>query len=275
MSSKQKATQQLKYVILLLLLINHVVCKPVMHTYIDESAPEISYSSYFENWKQAWLGAGWEIKVVSLQDAMINPLYSKFQQRMDEKNLSHSPRHSYMRNLAMSGATKHGGYYSDIFVFPLQKVTSDDIDEEGYIKLPNSGELTFHDGVGGSIVSGNLAAWDRINLYLVDHIEKNAYDSFQKLEKKDGFIHFERNNMLINVFGRHEPGICEKTKSKFVARLHKYDLRIMNVRPMNKKLRDMIIGRWFQFYRQHCWYGVIQSSQLGVPFSDPNVRRRL
>jgi len=96
---------------------------------------------------------------------MINPLYSKFKKRLDERNIFHSPRHSYMRNLAMStSSTKYGGYYSDIFVFPLHKVTPEDLDDEGYIKLPNYGELTFHDGVGGSIVSGNLAAWDKINI---------------------------------------------------------------------------------------------------------------
>ena len=155
-------------------------------------------------------------------------------------------------NFLLVATTPKGGYFSDVFVFPLRKLGPDDIDPNGNIKLPNNGELTFYDGVGGSIISGNLAAWNKINLYLVDNIEKNAHDSFKRLEK--GLIHHERQHILVNLLDRQNPEICEKTKSKFVVRLHNIDLKVMNVPPMSKTLRDQMVFKWLEHYRKMCWH---------------------
>jgi len=253
----------LKVALTLLLLIKHISCAPIMYTYIEGSQMEDEYS-ILETWTNAWRRAGWEIKVLTPVDVMKHPLYPTFKKHMYEKNIAKAHRHNYFRNLAMA-TTPVGGFYTDMFVYPLQKVKADDVDEMGNAKLAHGGEMTFHDGVGGSAISGSLTAWDYINLHLVDHIETHYYDSLQTVPL--GVIHYERNHLLINVFGTHDREICDKASSKFVIRLHEIDLRVMNVRPMKLPLKQTMISKWFNFYNFVCWEKRVTTAQLGVPFS--------
>merc|ERR1712232_388649 len=143
------------------------------------------------------------------------------------------------------GTTDRGGFYTDVFVYPLQKVRPEDLDETGQMKLPNEGQMTFHDGVAGSTISGNLEAWDKLNTHLLNNMGKYMYNSLSKLPV--GAIKYERNHLSINVFGKHDREVCDKASSKFVIRLHQIDLRIMKVRPMKLPLREMMISKWFNF----------------------------
>jgi len=278
----------LKIAITILFLLNHVISAPVVYTYVDaENTPDYKYTDLLKIWTHSWQKAGWEPIVLTPEDTKRHLLHTKFVNRMDELDIKHLPRHSYMQNLAMS-TTRFGGFYTDIFVFPLHKTMPDDVDEKGNAKLPHDGEMTFHDGVGGSVISGNLAAWDKLNLYLVENIEKNAYFSLQKLSKNDlhygrsnfaawdkqnlnlvenieknayfsrqklskNDFHYERSNLVENVFGTYNRDVCDKASSKFVIRLHSVDVKAMKVKAMTSPLRNMMIANWLQFYQKLCW----------------------
>jgi len=223
-----------------------------MYTYIDEeNMAKYLYEDMLKIWNHSWERAGWEPKILTLKDVMRHPLYRKFHERIEEKQIKHLPRHSYMRNLAMA-TTPKGGFYSDIYVFPLHQVKDEDLDEAGNFKLPNSGGLTFYDGVGGAIISGNLDAWDKVNLYLVDNIEKNAYFSLQKLAKNE--LHYERKNMVENIFGPYNIDICEKAAGKFVIRLHSVDIKMMKLKETPRVyLKNVMIANWIRYYQAKCW----------------------
>ena len=273
----------------LLLFLQHVSCSPVMHTYIDDTTPDYKYKTLLGAWLvffifdivfcnminwpinsifylqriNAWQKSGWDITILTPEDARKHNLYPRFRERMDALGLIHFPRHSYMRNLAME-MTPSGGFFTDIFVYPLHRLKSDDLDDDDNAKLPHTGEMTFHDGHGGSAISGSLDAWNRINLYLVDHIEKNAYDSLQKLG--DDFIHYERNHLTLNIFSEHDRDTCDKASTKFVIRFHHNDLRILKVRPMKTDVKEALISKWLNLYEYICWEKKIPFSQLGGPF---------
>ena len=161
--------------------------------------------------------------------------------------------------------TPNGGYYTEVFVYPLQKAKPENTDESGQTVVPNDGELTFHDGIGGNAISGNLAAWNTLSLHLLDHMDKFMYNSLQKIP--DNAIHYERNHLVVNVFGKHDREICDKASSKFVIRLHDIDLRVMKVKPMKVQLRNMMIRKWINFYDFVCWAKMFDPHHLGVPFS--------
>jgi len=256
---------------IVLILINYVTCAPTMYTYHDDNGSEDQTKSVhplLETWKNAWKQAGWETQVLTLEDSSKNPLYAQYNERLEESksnNIIDLPRESYMRNLAM-GTTTRGGFYTDVFVYPLQKVRPGDLDETGQMKFPNDGQMTFHDGVAGSAISGNAEVWDKLNHHLLKSgMEKYMYNSLTKLPVDA--IKYECNHLSINVFGKHDREICDKASEKFIVRLHQIDLRVMKVRPMKLPLREMMISKWFNFYNFVCWEKRIQASQLGVPFN--------
>ena len=102
-------------------------------------------------------------------------------------------------------------------------------------------------------------------LNIVDHIEKNAHNSLQ--EHGENFIHYERNHLMLNVFGKHDRDTCDKASNKFVLRLHQVDLKAMKVRPMKIDMKVMFISKWYNFYDAVCWQNRIRPEQLGVPFA--------
>ena len=139
------------------------------------------------------------------------------------------------------------------------------MDDAGQVRLPNNGELTFHDGLAGSSISGNTEAWNKMNLYLVDHIKTNVFDSLKDLN--ENVIHYENNHLSLNIFGPHDRRTCIKAATKKIIRFHPMDLKRFNVRPMKQSVKEMMIEKWLKFYDFFCWEKKLTALQLGVPFT--------
>lgn len=145
----------------------------VMHTFFHRIDPD-EYHKYggmtdasdtklLLTWESSWKAAGFETKIITLEDAKHHPAYEKFDKllNLEKMPFGYYDKLCFLRWLAM--AAVGGGYMSDYDTFPLRSFSSDHMKMR---HLPNEGRLTVYDTVrnGGvpSVVSGTAEEFDRI-----------------------------------------------------------------------------------------------------------------
>merc|ERR1719253_263141 len=125
--------------------------KPVMHTFVDDSNNYVE-EELLDLWKTSWEGAGWEIKILTPEDASSHVHFKEFEIMLLKNSICCMPRQTYLRHLAMS-TVKEGGFYSEAYVFPLNSDLY--LQEDGHnITIPHQGNFTSWDGIQGSLMSG-------------------------------------------------------------------------------------------------------------------------
>lgn len=159
--------------------------RPVMHTFYNRIDPtkfhkytgmtDESDAQLLLTWKRAWRLAGWEPKIISLDDAQAHPAYAEFDKLLDLEKVpfGYYDKLCFMRWLAM--ASVGGGWMSDYDTFPLRGLTD--------ASLPNGGKLTLYDTVAAgavpSVVSGTKEEYDRIARALLENtLERGIKEEF-------------------------------------------------------------------------------------------------
>ena len=216
--------------------------KPIMHTYVDKSIQYVD-DELISLWNDAWTNAGWDIKILSWGDSIKHPEYTKYKIALDDAGICCLPRQTYLRHLAMS-TIPEGGFYSEVYVFPLHKVVSSISDgfelTNGF--LPYDGSMTIYDGVIASVFSGNKSELDRITSTLFSNLEKNAALSLQKIQSENPTLfNFRGDNMYDNII-KSSDDVCEKSQSKFIIRFHTNEL---NHYGFQEQSRAYIVKRWY------------------------------
>jgi hypothetical protein len=112
-------------------------------------------------WKQSWSDAGWDPRVLTEDDAKRHPDYTHLRAMVDRMDTGSYDKLCFLRWLAMSAAG--GGWMGDYDVFPLH-----DFRDDG-LELPNNGELTIHNRLCPSLVSGVENEWDRMAKRLIEY----------------------------------------------------------------------------------------------------------
>jgi len=222
--------------------------KPIMHTYVDRSEPYLDVE-LLDLWSDAWNNAGWDIKILTLSDAMKHPEYQDYKKLLDEARICCLPRQTYLRHLAM-GCSDEGGFFSEVYVFPLHKL-SDISDGNDIIKgkLPNDGVMTSYDGAIGSAFSGTKDEYDRLTTVLMSKLDKNAVLSLQEI-KFDGKsdIFFQKDEMYEN-FKSFSTDVCERAKDKFIIRFHTHEV---NKYGFEEQARAFLVKKWLKYYHSLC-----------------------
>jgi hypothetical protein len=132
-----------------------------MNVFFESIAPEHRFTAMTDEdnsallhfWKRAWDEAGWETRVLTLQDAKQHPLYQSFQQELDSLHVDEFGKLSLLRWLAMAAIAEGGGWLVDVDAFPLRDFRLERID------TLNKGELTIYEAVAPVLVSGSGDAW--------------------------------------------------------------------------------------------------------------------
>jgi len=96
-----------------------------MHTFFHEVPTGASQDTNLKTldlWREAWSEAGWEPKILTLQDAKRHPRFAHYEKKLYEQvRILHNPveynRMCFLRWLAMAAAG--GGFMSDYDVLPL------------------------------------------------------------------------------------------------------------------------------------------------------------
>lgn len=158
---------------------------PVMYTFYNRIDPN-KYHKYtgmtdeadaklLLTWKSAWRAAGWNPKILTLEDAQTHPDYEELDEKLDLDVVpfGYYDKLCFMRWLAM--ASVGGGWMSDYDTFPLRGLED--------TSIPNGGKLTLYDTVraGGvpSVVSGSAEEYARIaKLLLINTMKKGVQEKF-------------------------------------------------------------------------------------------------
>lgn len=155
--------------------------RPVINVFFERIAPEQRFTSMtdkdddalLEFWKHTWKAAGWEPRVLTLQDTKQHSLYESFQKELDDLCMDEFGKLSLLRWLAM--AATGGGWLVDYDVFPLRDFHADDIN------TLNKGELTIYEALAPILVSGSPEAWLDTTKFLLDHATSHGRASQGRL----------------------------------------------------------------------------------------------
>jgi hypothetical protein len=152
-----------------------------MNVFFEPIAPEHRFtamtdednSAALQFWKRAWDEAGWEPRVLTLQDAKQHPLYESFEQELDSLNVDEFGKLSLLRWLAM--AANGGGWLVDYDAFPLRDFRFE------RIYMLNKGQLTIYEAVSPVLVSGSADAWLDTAKFLLEDAKRSSHPNPGKL----------------------------------------------------------------------------------------------
>ena len=140
---------------------------PVIYTFFemahDEKGSHEMDAMDVEQWKSAWMEAGWHPVILNLDDAKKHPGFSDFQGVVNDSAMKgiEYEQMCYYRWLAVAAAG--GGWMADIDTYPLH------IDPKIYGKsLP--GKFTSHCWKAPCLVSGSESEWNRVIPLLLESL---------------------------------------------------------------------------------------------------------
>jgi len=226
--------------------------KPILYTFVDVNKIEFDVH-LLETWKLCWNKAGWDTRVLSPSNAEEYNYYDKWIKRLDESGIYGLPRMSFIRHLAMS-VIKSGGFFSEYYIFPLQRATINETNINEYLTLPNDGKFISYDGVYGSFISASYEEWNRMTNLLLENIEKNVVFSFKKINHlaTDAFfmkdlVHTPFPILQENQF---EMDLCGNfSQEKISIRFHGAEIEQLGY---DIKDRAALIQSWMRLYEGRC-----------------------
>ena len=146
--------------------------RPVMHTFYERTTADErgeinnSHLLMIDEWKKQWYAAGWEPRILSLEDARRHPDFDEIWTVVQRSGYSAYECMCYVRWLAM--ASVGGGFMSDYDTYPLYDFTRD-----GH-EMPHGGDFTVYDWSIPSLMSGRASEWLRLTKGIVDNLDQRT-----------------------------------------------------------------------------------------------------
>jgi hypothetical protein len=139
--------------------------KPVMHTFFDPLEKKSKPDPMLGRWKEEWEKAGFETKVLTLEDAKKHPYFETMKKAV-EKVLGDDMYNKlcFYRYLAMA---MEGGYMSDYDTFP----TNFPMDEA--LTLQNEGKFTSFQAHVPALISASAEEWERVAILMSEQLAKS------------------------------------------------------------------------------------------------------
>ncbi|KAI2496901.1 hypothetical protein MHU86_17594 [Fragilaria crotonensis] len=167
---------------------------PIMYTFYSEISDvpmpagmaHMDHSRLLQFWVRSWTQAGWRAVVLNETHAQQHPDYAKLAPLVEKTGAGAYNQLCFLRWLAL--AYVGGGWMSDYDVFPLH-----DFRDDGRT-LPNNGNLTLHNRLCPSLVSGSRDEWLRVGREMIEYASEHEINSDQKAlaalahEKPDAFM---------------------------------------------------------------------------------------
>lgn len=174
--------------------------RPIIYTFFElkentrhEKVDSEPFRKLLQLWTDLWTDAGWEPRILTMDDAKRHPDYEKYSKAIaTEGNLFEGgyEHMCFMRWLAMA-AHDTGGWMCDNDSFPMGITTQDGL------TLPNDGQFTSFERHVPSLLSGSADEWNRMSKYVLEFgIEKIQHQN----DYTDMFALLDINNHDPNVY---------------------------------------------------------------------------
>ena len=250
---------------------HHHAIKPVpkvIHTYTTNT----NNNNDLDMWSKSWVDAGWEVKILSLNDAQKHALYRDTFNLIKRNKLiflhtSNNP--SIFTFLAMS---IHGGYYADSTILPLHpttKTTNYDNNNDGTtdIQLPNHGRFTTTKSIDNGnlmmVSSGTNDEWHRMYYVLMNNRKVLPSLTLEQLHRDKPYaFHYNSNqekdntssNSIVNINDYKDYitdfNLCEKLKHKFGVYVPS---NYVDMNMSSKEQQLSFVQSWYDTYKERCW----------------------
>ena len=147
--------------------------RPIIYTF-EESGSSDSFldNESIREWEKAWRMAGWDARIVSLEDAMKHSDFDVWENNLSEiMPFGHrSEKNGYYRWLAMS-MMEEGGWLTDMSVYPLWPIVQMDPDVFAL------DQFKVHCGTpkrpSNCLLSGSKQEWNRMSLQLLKSTQRH------------------------------------------------------------------------------------------------------
>ncbi len=184
--------------------------KPIMHTFYQWIDPahhhrgnttnqgtgmstDQAHLDLLATWTYAWEDAGFETKILNIEDVKRHEKYDKIRDFLDHEAFGEYDELCFLRWFAM--ATVGGGWMSDYDVVPLKslvpseyfgvpkRLSKRDIDGNNGIPLPHKGKFAVYDTDGRvpSLMSGSQKEWERLAQALLDLAHDHTEDFYSDM----------------------------------------------------------------------------------------------
>jgi len=138
---------------------------PIIHTFYEKLI--IGEDDLLEAWKEEWTKAGFEARVLTLEDAKRHPYFKEMEKAVKPMFQNGYDAMCFYRWLAMG--VSGGGWMSDYDTFPTNFPMNEAID------LPNGGGFTSFESHVPCLLSGSQEEWNRVSKLLVEMLPRVPY----------------------------------------------------------------------------------------------------
>ena len=199
--------------------------KPIMHTFYQRIDPEHHHTGTTANqgtgmstdkahldllatWTYAWEDAGFETKILNIEDVKNHAKYDKIRNFLDHEAFGEYDELCFLRWFAM--ATVGGGWMSDYDVVPLKslvpqdyfgvpkRLSKGDMEANNGIPLPHKGQFTVYANEGRvpSLMSGSKKEWERLAQALLDLAHDHTEDFYSDMYALGDYDKKKRNAFI-------------------------------------------------------------------------------
>ena len=240
--------------------------RPIMYTFFELKKRKNGDLAKLENkfhqamisaWSDLWFQAGWEPRILTMDDAKKHPLFSKYSRkiiRYDKYLFEESYNYMcFVRWLAMA-TQEDGGWMSDYDTFPVGQLGLSNVDGIG-MNLPNYGVFTSHERWVPSLLSGSASEWKRMAIAIMDlAVDKIQFEqkkfysdmlALQDLYLRDSSLYIQAHHVEFYPYKDRNQVDCDITKRLFGVHLSHASTR----QAMGKGLIELPEGENYEYYR--------------------------
>jgi len=250
--------------------------RPIIYTFFElKKGLHFEYDltpheNLLKAWTTLWTEAGWEPRILTLEDAKQHPDYEKYSKAITKVSNLFSGGYDFMcfmRWLAMA-AQGTGGWMSDNDVFPMGITPT-----EGLI-LPNEGQFTSYERFVPSLMSGSAEEWNRMANDLMEFTiyETKKMDWFSdlvamKMMSEEYPTEFLREQSTLNGFPYEDTNVVDCSLIRQFKAIHLAPMATKRAIEDGKiefsgnpddighyveRMRPQLIGQLYQQYLDQC-----------------------
>ena len=235
--------------------------KPIMFTFYNPKDPNgrdfIGDQALLQFWTEKWNEAGWDARILTLDDAKKHPRFDEFEEKLNGVPLNGMNevynRLCFYRWLAV--AAVGGGWMSDMDVLPLNFPQPDEYFKDGrfaiYSTAPgNSGGIPC-------LMSGSASEWERLAFSVVENAvaHQNEYFWSDMFASIDIYQQNRDSYDLLDLMGEvmkvdWDEDTCNQYNNKLAAHFSHSAVHKIGLHDIN--LRSTLSNDWLNEWRASC-----------------------